>query len=51
MDINDLRSAVTLLLLLMFLAIVAWVYSKKRDQHTFDEIAALPLQGEDGSTE
>ncbi|MCX2864221.1 CcoQ/FixQ family Cbb3-type cytochrome c oxidase assembly chaperone [Paucibacter sp. PLA-PC-4] len=48
MDINTLRSAVTLLLLLMFLAIVVWVYSRKRDQRTFDEIAELPLQGEMG---
>jgi cytochrome c oxidase cbb3-type subunit 4 len=46
MDINDLRSAVTVLLLIMFLAIVAWVYSSKRDRQTFDELAALPLQDE-----
>lgn len=44
MDINDVRSAVTVLMLLMFLAIVGWVYSKKRDQRAFDEVAALPLQ-------
>ncbi|HEX2011513.1 MAG TPA: cbb3-type cytochrome c oxidase subunit 3 [Roseateles sp.] len=50
MDINDLRSAVTVLLLLMFAAIVAWVYSSKRDAHAFDELAALPLQDEAGVT-
>jgi cytochrome c oxidase cbb3-type subunit IV len=46
MDINDLRSAVTVLLLVMFLGIVAWVYSSKRDRRAFDELAALPLQDE-----
>ena len=49
MDINTLRSAVTLLLLLMFVAIVAWVYSGKRDRRAFDELAALPLRDDDGS--
>jgi len=43
MDINELRTAVTLISMVMFLAIVAWVYSKKRDQRSFDELAALPL--------
>ncbi|QPF73288.1 cbb3-type cytochrome c oxidase subunit 3 [Roseateles sp. DAIF2] len=46
MDINDLRSAVTVLLLLMFAGIVAWVYSGRRDKNTFDELAALPLKDE-----
>lgn len=46
MDVNDLRSVVTVLLLVMFLGIVAWVYSKKRDMRSFDECAALPLHDE-----
>jgi cytochrome c oxidase cbb3-type subunit 4 len=41
MDINELRTAVTLISMVVFLAIVAWVYSKKRDQRSFDELAAL----------
>lgn len=45
MDINELRSIVTVLLLVMFLAIVAWTFSKKRAA-SFDECAALPLHGD-----
>lgn len=45
MDVNELRSIVTVLLLVMFLAIVAWTYSKKRAA-SFDECAALPLHDE-----
>jgi len=48
MDINDLRSAVTVLGLLLFLALVAWVYAGHR-RHAFDEAARLPLDGEGGS--
>ena len=46
MDVNDLRSIVTVLLLVMFLGIVAWTYSKKRAA-SFDECAALPLQDDE----
>lgn len=42
MDVNDLRSIVTVLLLVMFAGIVAWTYSKKRAA-SFEECAALPL--------
>ena len=42
MDINILRSAVTLVSLLVFLAIVVWAYSGRNKSH-FDEMAALPL--------
>ena len=48
MDINDLRSAVTVLGLLLFLALVSWVYAGHR-RKTFDEAAQLPLDGEWGS--
>jgi len=47
MDINTLRSAVTLLLLVMFLGIVAWTYSSRRDRRSFDAMAALPLQDDE----
>jgi len=49
MDINDLRSAVTVLGMLLFLALVAWVYAGHR-RRAFDEAAQLPLTGE-GSSE
>jgi cytochrome c oxidase cbb3-type subunit 4 len=46
MDVNDLRSIVTVVLLVMFLVIVAWTYSKKRAAG-FDECAALPLHDDE----
>ncbi|UCV09311.1 cbb3-type cytochrome oxidase subunit 3 [Dechloromonas denitrificans] len=42
MDINELRSLLTVAGLLCFLAIVAWAYSNKR-QKEFDEAANLPF--------
>ncbi len=48
MDINDLRSAVTVLGLLLFLALVVWVYAGRR-RRAFDEAAQLALNGEEGS--
>lgn len=46
MDINDLRSVVTVFSMLVFLVIVAWAYSA-RNRHAFDAIAALPLVDDD----
>ena len=46
MDINDLRSIVTVTGLLCFLAIVAWAYSK-RSKKGFDEAANLPFAEQD----
>jgi cytochrome c oxidase cbb3-type subunit IV len=48
MDINDLRSAVTLIGLLLFVALVAhtWRRSRRADH---DEAARLPLADEPGS--
>jgi cytochrome c oxidase cbb3-type subunit 4 len=43
MDINDMRSAVTVLSLLSFVGIVFWAWSK-RNKERFDEAARLPLQ-------
>ncbi len=45
MDINDLRSAVTVISLMTFLGIVAWAWSR-RNQPRFDEAALLPFQDE-----
>lgn len=43
MDINDLRSIVTMISLLMFVGILVWAWSK-RNQRDFDEAAQLPFQ-------
>ena len=40
MDINDLRSYLTLLMFVLFIGIVGWTYSSKRKQ-SFDEAARL----------
>ncbi len=45
MDINDLRSALTVLSLLLFIGIVWWAYSDRR-QADYDEAARLPLDDE-----
>ena len=45
MDINDLRSAVTVFGLLLFLALVAWVYAARR-KGAFDAAAQLPWVGD-----
>ena len=45
MDINDIRSAVTVISLLMFVAIVGWAWSK-RNRASFDEAAQLPFRDE-----
>jgi len=45
MDINTLRSAVTVISLLVFLGIVAWAWSRRNREH-FDEAARLPFQDE-----
>lgn len=46
MDINDLRSIVTVAGLLCFLAIVAWAYGKS-SKKGFEEAANLPFAEED----
>ena len=45
MDINDLRSAVTVLSLLLFVGIVAWAWSR-RNQADFEAAAQLPFEDE-----
>jgi cytochrome c oxidase cbb3-type subunit 4 len=50
MDINDLRSIVTVAGLLCFLGIVAWAYSKG-SKKGFDEAANLPFAEHEGQDE
>jgi cytochrome c oxidase cbb3-type subunit 4 len=45
-DINDLRSLITVLGLLCFLGICYWAYSK-HSKAGFDEAARLPLTDDD----
>jgi cytochrome c oxidase cbb3-type subunit 4 len=45
MDINDLRSAVTVIGLLVFVGMVVWVYRAPR-RKAFDAAAQLPFAGE-----
>ena len=45
MDINTLRSLVTVVSLLVFLGIVVWAWSR-RNRERFDEAARLPFQDE-----
>ena len=46
MDINDLRAWHTAVLLVLFIGIVVWAYSKRRKQ-PFDEAANLPFADEE----
>ncbi len=43
MDINDLRSIVTVVSLLAFVGIVVWAWSK-RNRANFEEAAQLPFK-------
>jgi cytochrome c oxidase cbb3-type subunit 4 len=47
MDLNDLRSAVTLASFLAFLGILAWAWARQR-RSAFEEAAALPFIDKDG---
>ena len=46
MDINDLRSIVTVLAFAPFIAIVLWAYSD-RSKAAFDQAARLPFDEDD----
>ena len=50
MDINDLRSVVTVFGLLLFLALVVWVFSARR-KGAFDDASKLPWVGEADAAE
>ena len=45
MDVNDLRIAVTVLSLLAFLGLLAWVVAGRR-REAFEEAARIPLDDE-----
>ena len=45
MDINDMRSAVTLVSLLLFVGIALWTWQRAR-REAFDEAAQLPFAGD-----
>lgn len=45
LDINDLRSIVTVVSLLVFVGICGWAYAR-RNRARFDEAAQLPFQSE-----
>lgn len=45
MDINTLRSAITVLSLMLFLGIVVWAWST-RNAEKFDQAAQLPFNEE-----
>lgn len=47
MDMGTFRGITTLLILIAFLGIVAWAYSKRR-RKDFDEAANLPFADEQG---
>ncbi|MBZ0106472.1 MAG: cbb3-type cytochrome c oxidase subunit 3 [Sulfuricella denitrificans] len=46
MDINDLRSIVTVVSFVTFLGIVVWAFSGRR-KSAFDEAARLPLDDDE----
>ncbi len=46
MDINDLRGLSTLFLMISFIGMCFWVYSRKRKQ-SFDAAANLPFADEE----
>ena len=45
MDINDIRSAVTVFGFVTFIAMVRWVWAARR-RGAFDDAAQLPFQGD-----
>ena len=47
MDVNDLRSVVTVVSLIAFLGIVVWAWSRS-NRAGFDEAAQLPFAEEQG---
>ena len=47
MDINDLRSIVTVVSMLTFLGVVWWAYGVKSNKQRFEEAANLPFADEE----
>jgi cytochrome c oxidase cbb3-type subunit IV len=48
MDINTIRTSITVLAMIAFLGIVAWAWSSRR-RADFDAAARLPLDEDDSS--
>ncbi|MCO7223936.1 cbb3-type cytochrome c oxidase subunit 3 [Pleionea sp. CnH1-48] len=48
MDMNLLRGILTAVLLVLFIGLVLWAYSKKR-KSVFDEASQLPFVGDEHS--
>ena len=48
MDINDLRSIVTVVSMVAFVGMIAWAFSR-RNRSRFDEAAMLPFVDEQGA--
>lgn len=46
MEINELRSAVTVLSFLIFIGIIWWAYSDRRRQ-SYDQAARIPLDDDE----
>jgi len=47
MDMNDVRSAVTVLSLLLFIALMVWTW-RPQARRDHEAAARLPFEGEDG---
>ncbi|MEF8698201.1 MAG: cbb3-type cytochrome c oxidase subunit 3 [Candidatus Accumulibacter sp. UW26] len=47
MDINDLRSIITVVSLLTFLGVVWWAYGVKGNKQRFEEASMLPFTDEE----
>ena len=47
MDINDLRSIMTVVSLITFLGVVWWAYGVKGNKQRFEEAAMLPFSDEE----
>ena len=43
MDAGTVRGLITLVLMLAFIGLVAWVYSRRRKAH-YDEMAQMPFR-------
>lgn len=46
MDLNDIRSALTVIMFVVFLGIVFWTFSGRR-KRAFDEAARLPFDDDE----
>jgi cytochrome c oxidase cbb3-type subunit 4 len=45
MNVHDVHGVLTILIIIAFIGLCAWVFSKKRDK-AFEEAARLPLDDE-----